>query len=454
MGKIEKRHIINSNHLSGADYFTSILQEAYNCGLLSDSEIEGMQIQCIKLLAQKCERYNCGESSSIRVEIAESIMKSNLYTIGLYLKSFPDADSAVSELKTEMIPEIYEKGRRLINNKLETAKNLYKQVQKNKLLTLNYTYNATISNHGIGSFFEAYNPVYEAHETPAFIDYQLCNPVIDLEGVEFIQKYLEYLFLENEFCLNFAPEHIHYLLSGYDEGYKDLMINIFEQVVTQALGCILSHRSVVKLDILEEEIPSLCNELLKDDDYVLVLKIQKAAEKVLEELNVISHRLRRYIEKSLPKITSNIIQAVKTNTLEQTFISPVNPDLKPRMQFFTGIKMDDEDYRKIIEELIICRYSSDRLKLIKEKVKSFGDLEDILFDAQLNEEEIILVFDLLGNIEIAALIKRHPYISDIQAVDLSEAEQTLRLYLKNYIDHLKADRQEKIFEIVSQLADE
>ena len=55
--------------------------------------------------------------------------------------------------------------------------------------------------------------------------------------------------------------------------------------------------------------------------------------------------------------------------------------------------MDDEKYRKFIDELLICRYSSDKLALIKEKVKSFGDIENLLFDAQLSEEEI--TFDQL-----------------------------------------------------------
>ena len=87
MANIEKKHIIDSNKLSGEQYFTSILQETYSNGLLCDSDMEKIQLQCIQLLAYKCERYSGGESSSIRVEAAESIMKSNLYTIGLYLKS-------------------------------------------------------------------------------------------------------------------------------------------------------------------------------------------------------------------------------------------------------------------------------------------------------------------------------------------------------------------------------
>lgn len=454
MANIEKRHSIDENNLCGISYFTSLLQEAYTCGLLSDSAMENIQLQCIHFLAYKSERYNSGVSSSIRVETAEGIMKSNLYTIGLYLKSLPDADCAVNELKRAKIRDMYQQGRALINSKLQAAKHIYRLVQKNRVSTVNYTYNATISDQGIGSFFTAYNPDYEAHESPAFIDYQLCHPVANLAGVEFIQKYLENLYLENAFCGNFAAEDIHHLLCGYDEGYKDLLINVFEQVLTAALGCLLANRSVRKLDISEHEMQWLHRHLAKDGGHSLPLTIHKAAGRLLEEMHVTNPSLRSYIEKSLPGIITNIAHGVDTNTLGKVFVSPVNPDLNPQIRFFSGIKMDDEDYRKLIDELLVCRYASDKFALIKEKVKSFGDFEDVLFDAELSEEEITSAFDILGDVEIAALMRRHPFRSKIEAVDLSEPEQALRRCLKSYMDQLPIDRQGKILEIGNSLIDE
>lgn len=205
---IEKRHFINSHNLSGEFYFNTILQEAYTCGLLNESDLENIQLQCINLLSYKSERYNMGKSSSIRVETAESIMESNFYSIGLYLKSLPDPDYAVNELKTVKISELYERGIKLVNTRFQVAKCIYNMVQNNKLDTLNHSYNSTLSENGIGIFFKSFNLEYEAHDSPASIDYQLCNPVNDLAGVEFIQKYLENLYLENEFCMNFATDNI------------------------------------------------------------------------------------------------------------------------------------------------------------------------------------------------------------------------------------------------------
>ncbi|PHO08198.1 hypothetical protein BFT35_01675 [Thermoanaerobacterium thermosaccharolyticum] len=451
MANIEKRLIIDSNKLSSEFCFNSILQEAYTCGLLDESDLENIQLQCISLLADKCERYNMGESGSIRVETAESIMKSNLYTIGLYLKSLPNPDHAAAELKLEKISELYERGRKLVYNRFQEARHIYNLVQNNKLDTINHSYNSTLSEEGIGGFFKSYNIEYEAHDIPASIDYQLCNPVNDLVGIEFIQEYLENLYLENEFCMNFAAENIHHLLYGYDKGYADLLINIFEHVLTAALGCSLAERNIRELSISQEDVQNLYKKLLKYDNYTLMLNIHKAMKNIFEELNITNPSLQRYIEKSLPKIASSIENALKLNTLSKVFIIPANPNLEPKIRFESGVKMDDEEYRRLIEELLICRYSSDKLELIKQKVKSFDDLEDVLLDAKLEEEEFISLFNTLGDVEIAAMINRHPFESDIQAVDLSEAEQILRLYLRNYVNQLPSNRQEQIFQIVEHL---
>ena len=71
---------------------------------------------------------------------------------------------------------------------------------------------------------------------------------------------------------------------------------------------------------------------------------------------------------------------------------------------------------------------------------------------QLEEEEFILLFNTLGDVEIAAMIQRHPFESDIQAVDLSEVEQVVRLYLENYMKQLPINRQEQILQIAKRLA--
>lgn len=449
--QIESLPIIERDKLSGEFYFTSLLQAAYAKGLLSDLDLENIERQCLDILANQCIRYTRGQSSSLRVECVESLLQSINYTLGLFLKSLPSPERAAAELQKTPLSDLYQKGIARISYKKHTARHFYEMTMANKLITLNYTYNATLNPKGIGQFFRLYDADFAATEIPASIDYQLCNPVTDLTGIEFIQKYLENLFLENEFCSNFNPFDLHCLLYGFDTGYPDLLINIFEIGLTAALGCALAERPVAKLNLTIVEVQSLRNVLAQDEAASIAFKLRQAMEVVCRELKLTNSALRTYLEKSLPKITLNIVQAVNSDTLSKTIAVSVNPKLSPRIQFSARRKMTDPDFRELIEELLICRKTTDKLQLIKEKVRSLDDFEEILLEARLSAEETQAIFRMLDKMELAALFKRHAYNSEIQAVDLTEAETLLRIYLKKYLAGLPEQEQNEIFKLEQQL---
>lgn len=444
----EVKHKSSYSNISSESYLNTILQEAYFSGTMNASDIENLQLQCLQLVARKSEDFSGGNSSSIRVELAESIMKSILYAIGMYLKALPNEISAIEKLKTEAVSYMFSEGRRIIDHQLELTRKIYKMVKSNRLVTKNYTYNATLVE-GIKSFFDNYNPEYFSHEVPASIDYQLCNPIEGLSGVEFMFKYLQQLYLENEFCRSFEACHIRNLLFGYDEGYEDLLINIFEHVLTAALGCVLLDRTPGDLTITAEEVKYLYMSL-QQGEATLELRLYEAAEKMLKVLDISAMPMRNYIKASMPKIIAYITNAVRTNTLEKTVVVAVNPDLKPKIRFESGTKMADEDYRGLVAELMACRFTSDRLALIRERISTFADLEDILMDAELEAMEVAAVLAGLEAVELAALIKRHPYSSEVE-VDISDAEEKLRGCLRGYMDAINRDKRKEIIEINQQL---
>ena len=111
---IDKIRVIDRMQLSEENYFQSLLEQAHRKGLVGDGDIERIQYDCLKLLARKVERYNSGDSSSIRVEKAQDIMASLLFTLGLWLKTYPNPDDAITVLQSEPIDEIYQKGRKRI----------------------------------------------------------------------------------------------------------------------------------------------------------------------------------------------------------------------------------------------------------------------------------------------------------------------------------------------------
>ncbi len=104
---IEKARLIDRARLSEENYFQTLLECAGERGLLVAPEIERLQYECVALLARVTERLNKWESSSIRVERAESLLASILFTVGLRLKNFDNPDDAAAALKSGPVTELF-----------------------------------------------------------------------------------------------------------------------------------------------------------------------------------------------------------------------------------------------------------------------------------------------------------------------------------------------------------
>lgn len=439
---LDKIRLIDRTQLSGENYFQSLLERAHDKGLLSDGDMERIQIECIHLLAYKTERYNAGVSSSIPIEKAQEIMVSILFTVGLWLKTYANPDDAVLALQSEPIKELYQKGRRRINTLLGVTKAAHKKLLHQLVDTPNVFYRATLEN-GILGFFKLYYPDYAAQEIHITADYPLFNPIRKLAGIEFIKAYVEGAYYENQFCSYFSAGDIHHLLCGYAEDYRELLINIYEFVLTAAIGCILSGTDPRRLDISEAGVRFLAEAFAGQGRSEITGVIGKAADEINRRFQL-SAGLMRYLKSSLPLLASEIETAVREHTISKVFFTPVFPENNPQIIFSYGEKMDDERYRKVVEEIRQCRFLRDKTLIIKEQVRSFVDLEGILLDADLPEEEILDILQGLGLPELAALSKKYRLQYDIDAFELRDEERALRACLQQLISALPPMQQEMI----------
>ncbi|AWW27632.1 hypothetical protein DOZ58_13905 [Acetobacterium sp. KB-1] len=443
MNNLKKQTKVNADKLSGEFYFQSLLQEAYLKGVLSPKESERVQMECLKLLADCTERFTKGESSSVRVEIAQGIMASNLFTIGIYLKSLPDVDAALVDIENEPIEKLYEYGLLVLKRKVNVARYFYNRVCKSKLKTPNHAYTITI-DQGFSPFFETYEINFHAHEIPSNIDYQLIHPVTDLAGVEFVIKYLESLYYENLFCSYFDANIIHEVMSGYDIGYQNLLDNICEQVFLNALGRQLLNAPLLPLDFRPTDLNILENKLKNLSLTQIQAQLKAAAQEVMTALFITNPSLKKYLSASIPKITTSVYKGLATHSLNKTFVPRYNPTIKPLVHYNMGIKMDDATYRELVTEFLSCRFFDDKLAIIKEHIKTLADMEDLLIAGELDPIEAAMVFDLLEDIELAALTKRHPLHPTIDAIDYSPSEIRLQKNLDAYLRTLPQDRLAKI----------
>lgn len=320
MNEFDMINIIKREKLDEKNYFSSLIREAFENLMITEDEIVDLQIQIIQLLDEIVYKYNGMDSSSIRKELMEDINSSNYFTIGLQLKTYRNPDEALKELLSKGIKELYYNGRKRIDRFLNIIRLMYIKVKQSQLEISNDIYNDTI-NGGIQGFLKIYDPDFKAQDMKITADYPLYNNLVGkLEGVEFINKYVNSIYLENKFCNKFKKERIENLLYGYSHNYKELIINIFEIVFLEVIACKLVKRDIYELTISEFELNTIY--LIFKDKRKNEIKniIYKIYSEICEEIVENNKELQKYIEKNIDEIVDIIENGVNQRTLNKVFI--------------------------------------------------------------------------------------------------------------------------------------
>ena len=112
MKALQKRSVISPEMLDGKAFVESLLEAGLETGLLAETEHARIQYSLLELLAKRLEALYGKETSSVPDELAGEVFDSLLYTIGVFLKSAEDGDTALKLLKETEPWFLYQKGLR------------------------------------------------------------------------------------------------------------------------------------------------------------------------------------------------------------------------------------------------------------------------------------------------------------------------------------------------------
>lgn len=423
MSGIEKKSLIEREALSGERYFQSLLEQGYRAKLLSEAELEQIQLDCLALLAKKTEAFNGECSSSIRIEKAQDILASLLFTIGVQLKTYQSPEDAIAALQRDGVESVFAGGRRRIDRLVAQAKMRHASLARSLLQTGNIFYSATVID-GINGFFRLYSPDFAAQEVHITADYPVYNKTGSLLGVEFIGRYLEQLYLENRFLMRFMADDIHHLLCGYDKHYERLLFNLYEPVLAAALGCVLANTRVERLEITPAVLSSL-SRLFSGKGCAEIERLLGRALSKLEKSLSFSDSLRAYVKQSLPPLAATIASAAEAGRLAQIFIVKSYPENNPRLTVAYGERMENRAYRGVLQEFMNSGSTAEQITIMKNQISSLADLNDLLLDSELCAEEIAVFLKELRPAEIAALMKKYTNEYEMSFTELRDCEKTL-----------------------------
>ncbi|MCW6064514.1 DUF6179 domain-containing protein [Clostridium sporogenes] len=442
---IQKYNYSVENKFSEKSFLKDLLVACYEKKLLDNNILARIYYERMELLRVKLKYYTKDESSSVMIEVAESILKCIDYTIGIYLKNVYNIELIIEELKHTSLSDMLKMGQDLIKNKKLECKKLFNEIKANKLKVDNYSYNDTVDD-GLSPFFKEYDDFFAPHETPCSIDYQLYIDNMNFIGVEYMYNYLYDLSLENEFCNKFNIGEINKLLKGYDKKCELLLINIFELVFINSLGLIICNKDLNSLninnldrEIIKNKLEKLTIEELKDE-------LIKDAKICLEVLEIKNTELMTYIKKGILNIALLINERIKLNKLETVFISFNEGEGNEMVEYIDGIRMANSEFKKLTEEIRECSLVEDKILLIKDNIKSLEDLVDMLNAECLFGDEYITFLRSLSKMEIVLLSK---YISDLSFE--YEYERDSYVQFNKYILSLSKEEQREISELKERI---
>lgn len=423
MTNIKTTSKIMGETLSHEHYFRSLLEQAYAVNILTETELEKLQFDCISLLAKRTRRYSGDENSSVPIEKAHSILDSIMFTLGVYLKSYQNPDDAALAVQSMGVQAVFDEGIKVTNKKLKLAKRHHSLLVEHLMQTKNVFYCATVKD-GINGFFKLYDTEFGAHEIHITADYPVYNKAPQMIGVEFIIQYLKQISYENMFCTHFYYEDINYLMRSHDKNYENLVLNIYESVLTAALGCVLADAPANSL-LITPDIQIFLSCLFKGkSNFEIVQLLSTAFLKLATNLSF-SDGLIAYVQQSLPQLALSIESATKAKKLERIFIVTDNLEYNPKLKFSFGEKMDDEQYREILDQFISSQTMHVKIDILKNKIHSLADLEDLLLDAELNEKEMSAILKSLKPSEIVALMKKYSPAHEMGFTDIRDCEKLL-----------------------------
>lgn len=447
---IEKYSALYQENLDPNNYTVSLLNEALRLGLIDQETMHGVQAQAMTILGELTRKYTKGESSSLRVETTQRLLMSIFYAIDAGINNFDDVRDALAALTSDDLTEIYKQGLDSLESNLEACRQLYQEIDKNKLAVHNEAYQATIND--LPKFFRNYDILFNAQDTMANIDYPLLFDDMSVQGILYIKQYLEKLNLENQICQSFASEDIDQLLYNYSRVYRinvhEALINILEIVLSNAIFSILSGNSGNQLHIAPEHFELLHRKLSNLDRNQLSSVLVEAIETLISDLHIEEPVTKEYIRNFKGVLLPRFMNALEYDCLHNIIIFDTKVNQHPAILFDEGNSLDDKRFRLIVEDIMDCARAEDKAAIIRSEIHSLGDFIDILEAECLFGDEFHALYNSLGDMELS-ILARIVFIEDIRTRHMNfslanpqeiTGEMEWQVEFCNYIQNLNPQR--------------
>ena len=272
---------------------------------LSPEEQQRVMNPMYLLMGKQVQSYHkhrhMGSNSSVPVELAQELMESIEYTIGLVGGVYAHRN----------IGEALVLGQEVLKSKLSKAKSMLELV--NGTAPQWQTECRWEALRYLRHYLEQYDPLHLAHKGPDDLFYPiLISPPEGIQGIDRCLLYLNILWIENQIMAG-VPEDA---LEQFWDRLPAATLNQCEHLLINGLGKALLRTGIDPLVFETEEHMQLIVALLEATEEGL----RDSAKLLCEWLNLKDENARMYVEAVVPQLTMWIGDEVRNGNLDNLFI--------------------------------------------------------------------------------------------------------------------------------------
>ena len=272
---------------------------------LSPEEQQCVMNQMYLLMGKQVQSYHkhrhMGNNSSVPVELAQELMESIEYTIGLVGGVYAHRN----------IGEALVLGQEVLESKLSKAKSMLELV--NGTAPQWQTECRWEALRYLRHYLEQYDHIHLAHKGPEDLFYPiLISPPEGIQGIDSCIFYLNILWIENQIMAG-VPEDA---LEQFWDRLPAATLNQCEQLLINSIGKALLGTGIDPLVFETEEHMQLIVALLSATEE----RLRDAAKLLYQWLNLKDENARMYVEAVVPQLTMWIGDNVRFGNLENIFV--------------------------------------------------------------------------------------------------------------------------------------
>ena len=267
------------------------------------------QAEWYRLLDLTFRAYTRGESSSLPIETAGSLLNSLYYTVQLAQKEAGDDNMPLQAL--------YDRGRVMLDRYLVKTRRLFIMTQAS-MLPIDAPCYVEAVEKGAPSFLKAYDPSFFAHETPADFDYPVSVALCG-SGVTWMLSFLEAMYWANILCRRFLFCDVEATLKAHGLWGQAVPINVFEPVFASAMLSSLLKKERPSLRVTREDHQRLQMMMRDKTTDEIRLVTNEALTRLIKTMDIKSEPYMRLLFENAGNLAPRLHTALSNESLDGIF---------------------------------------------------------------------------------------------------------------------------------------